>query len=148
VEQTGTGVVHLFVSGSPGPWRGRTGRASGLDDDEFLARVEEFAGFRHPVFDDPDMCELLLPTLRADVAAHEGYRPRTDTPLDVPITAVRGADDRLVSAAQAAEWTTATSTRFVLAELAGGHMHLLEHPEALLDLIGTVLAAATVPEPR
>jgi surfactin synthase thioesterase subunit len=147
VGQTHVAVAHLFVSGSPGPWRSRVGRASGLADEEFLAQVETFAGYRHPVFDDPDMRELLLPTLRADVTAHENYRPTTDVPLDVPITAVRGADDQLVSTAQAAQWRTATSARFALTEVAGGHMHLVEHPEALLDLIGAVLDALAA-EPR
>jgi surfactin synthase thioesterase subunit len=147
VERTGVGVAHLFVSGSPGPWRSRVGRASGLGDDEFLAQVETFAGYRHPVFDDPDMRELLLPTLRADVTAHEDYRPTTDAPLDVPITAVRGVDDRLVSTAQAAQWRAATGAGFSLIEVAGGHMHLVEHPQALLDIIGTVLRAVAA-EPR
>jgi surfactin synthase thioesterase subunit len=43
----GVQVERLVVSGSPGPWTQRERRAAGLPDEEFLARVEEFAGFRH-----------------------------------------------------------------------------------------------------
>ena len=32
----------------------------------------------HPALDDPEMREMLLPTLRADVEMHENYVPRTD----------------------------------------------------------------------
>src|ERR1700733_13254034 len=49
-----TRLLHLFPSGSPGPWTPRSRRAAGLNDEEFLARVAEFAGYRHEVFDDPD----------------------------------------------------------------------------------------------
>src|SRR6266545_615987 len=48
-------VERLVVSGSPGPWTQRVRRATGLPDEEFLARVEEFAGFRHEALDHPEM---------------------------------------------------------------------------------------------
>ncbi|AKG46648.1 thioesterase II family protein [Streptomyces xiamenensis] len=130
----------LFVSGSPGPWTGRTHRATGLDDDAFLARVNEFAGYRHAAFDDPDMRELLLPLLRADVAMHEDYRPADDRPLDLPVTALRGADDRLVSAADSAQWAAATAGAFTAHEFPGGHMYLTESATALLEFTAGAVA--------
>ncbi|NUT97153.1 MAG: thioesterase, partial [Saccharothrix sp.] len=66
---------HLFVSGSPEPHTQRPQRATGLDDDAFLQRVSQFAGFSHEALQDPEMRELILPTLRADVEMHENYRP-------------------------------------------------------------------------
>lgn len=82
--EPGVEPVHLFVSGSPAPGQGRARRATGLSDDEFLARVGEFAGYRHPAFDDPEMRELLLPALRADVEMHENHRPSTELPWTCP----------------------------------------------------------------
>ena len=74
-------VARLFVSGSPGPWSQRENRATGLDDEEFLLRVQEFAGYSHEALAHPEMRELILPTLRADVEMHESYLPSTDEPL-------------------------------------------------------------------
>jgi len=136
----GLETVRLVVSGSPGPWNGRETRASDLDDQEFLARVRTFAGYTHPALEHPEMRSLLLPVLRADVEMHENYRPASDKPLPVPVTAVRGRDDELVGAAETAQWARATGAGFTTAELDGGHMYLADDPAALLRLI----AAGTV----
>jgi surfactin synthase thioesterase subunit len=132
-------VCHLFVSGSPGPWTRRARRATGLDDDEFLARVKEFAGYHHEAFDNPDLRDVLLPVLRADVAMHENYQPAADEPVDIPITALRGTDDRLVSRTQLEQWSATTTAHFTIAELPGGHMYVAETPSALLDYVSRVL---------
>ncbi|WP_280443790.1 thioesterase II family protein [Nocardia brasiliensis] len=129
------GLRHLFVSGSPGPHNGRTERATGLADAEFLAGVQRFAGYRHAAFDDPELVEVLLPVLRADVEMHENYRATSTEPLSVPITALRGERDELVSREQAEQWTTVTRGPFAYRELPGGHMYLVDEPEQLLRLI-------------
>lgn len=134
------GVERLFVSGSPDPWTPRTSRASGLDDDEFLLRVREFAGYDHEALADPDMRELILPALRADVEMHESYTPGTDAPLAAPITALHARDDALVSAEQTAGWSKATSGPFQMVEVDGGHMYLTEDAAGLLRLVAVDLA--------
>ncbi|WP_330285433.1 thioesterase II family protein [Streptomyces sp. NBC_00576] len=140
VARTGADVARLFVSGSPGPWTRRTRRATGLPDEEFLLRVKEFAGYDHEALSDPGMRELILPTLRADVEMHENYVPATDQPLPVPVTAVRGTEDDLVTADQTAEWGKATSAEFTQAEVEGGHMYIAEDPGSLLRLVDDALA--------
>jgi surfactin synthase thioesterase subunit len=135
-------LTGLFVSGSPGPWSGRAQRATGLDDDAFLARIRGFAGYTHPALEVPEMRELLLPLLRADVEMHENYRPRSAEPLTVPVTSVRGRDDELVTAAQAAGWADATRGGFTTAELDGGHMYLTTEAASLLARIGEAAGTA------
>ncbi|GGP79754.1 thioesterase II family protein [Saccharothrix coeruleofusca] len=126
---------HLFVSGSPEPSTQRPRRATGLPDDEFLARVSEFAGFRHEALEDPEMRELILPTLRADVEMHENYRPSTADRLPAPVTSLRGSDDALVSAVEAARWSEVAGAGFEYVEVSGGHMYLTESAPQLLKLI-------------
>ncbi|OXM45004.1 thioesterase II family protein [Amycolatopsis alba] len=128
-------VVSLVVSGSPGPWTRRELRATGLPDSEFVARVGELAGHHDAALEDPEVRQMVLPTLRADVEMHENYRPGTDTPLAAPITAVRGRDDSLVSAEQAGEWAKATSREFVLRELPGEHMYLADSAAEVLRVV-------------
>ncbi|WP_234431571.1 thioesterase II family protein [Streptomyces griseus] len=128
-------VDRLVVSGSPGPWTQRERRATGLPDEEFLARVEEFAGFRHEALDHPEMRELILPVLQADCEMHENYVPSTDEPVSVPVCSIRGDSDGLVSAAQAQEWRKATTGEFTYAEFPGDHMYLVDRAPEILDLI-------------
>jgi surfactin synthase thioesterase subunit len=136
LERTGhPGLRHLFVSGSPAPHDGRTERATGLPDEEFLAGVQRFAGYRHEAFDDPDMVEVLLPILRADVEMHENYRATGTEPLSVPVTALRGEHDELVSREQAERWAEVTRGPFTYQELPGGHMYLVEEAERVLRTV-------------
>jgi surfactin synthase thioesterase subunit len=129
------GLSHLYVSGSPGPHSGRAERATGLADKEFLAGVQRFAGYRHAAFDDPELAEVLLPVLRADVEMHENYRASGTEPLSVPITALRGEQDELVSREQAEQWAGETRGPFAYRELPGGHMFLVDEPERVLRVI-------------
>lgn len=130
-EIGGPQVVRLFASGSPGPWTRRAGRATGLSDEEFLDRVADLAGYRHPALAHPELRDMLLPILRADVAMHEDYRPPS-RPLGVPVTSIRGAGDELVSAEQAAQWAQATTGEFRAVEVPGGHMYLADSPASLV----------------
>lgn len=135
---------HLFVSGSPGPWSvARTDRASDLADEDFLVRVSQLAGFHHEALDDPDLREVLLPRLRADVAMHEDYVALHNDPLDIPVTSLRGSEDRLVSAGQAREWESVTNAGFGYREVPGGHMYLVDNPTAVLQSIAEVLHPRT-----
>ncbi|UUU31868.1 alpha/beta fold hydrolase [Streptomyces sp. CA-210063] len=140
VDEPGVELVHLFVSGSPEPARGRERRATGLSDEDFLARVGEFAGYHHPALDDPEMREMILPALRADVEMHENYVPGTDLPLNVPLTVVRGEDDDLVGYDDAESWSKVAGRDFEHVEVPGGHMYLTDAASTLVRLIvSTVL---------
>ncbi|MFC9854604.1 thioesterase II family protein [Streptomyces prasinus] len=142
VETADVRVVRLFASGSPHPAEPRAGRATGLDDDAFLERVNEFAGSTHEALQDPEMRELILPTLRADVEMHESYVPADDRALPVPVTSLRGADDTLVSRAEAEAWARTTVGGFRSVELPGGHMYLTGSAPELLRIVGEELNRA------
>jgi surfactin synthase thioesterase subunit len=125
-------LVHVIVSGAPGPWTGRTRRATGLPDGEFLDRVSEFAQYNAETMQNAELRKLVLPTLRADVEMHEKYAPSWSDPLPVPITSLRGHDDQLVTADHAAEWARATDRDFELVELPGGHMYITQGADEIL----------------
>jgi surfactin synthase thioesterase subunit len=133
----GLRVVRLFVSGTPVvPRTPPHLRATGIrDDDAFLERVKEFAGYQHEAFQDPELRELMMPSLRADVQMHETYEWRDRTPLPVPVTAVRGRDDALASLDDIHGWQASTDGGFEAVELPGEHMYLAESPRPLLELV-------------
>ncbi|MGX1477219.1 UNVERIFIED_CONTAM: surfactin synthase thioesterase subunit [Streptomyces canus] len=138
----GVHVTRLFVSGAHAP-RGRSvERISALDDAGFVAGLRRVAGFSHPAMNDPEMLEIMLPLLRADSQMHEEYRSRHPDRLNVPVTSLRGRDDTLISATEAARWADETSAGFDYAEIDGSHMYLTDHALDLLALIAAALQPA------
>jgi surfactin synthase thioesterase subunit len=115
----GVDVRRLFVSGAPGPRNRAVERVSELDDEGFLEGLRRVAGYRHPAMDHPEMLQVMMPFLRADSEMHENYQSAHPDRLAVPITSLRGRDDELVSAAEAAEWADETSAGFNAVELDG-----------------------------
>ena len=136
-------LAHVFVSGSPGPATRRENRATGLDDERFLAKVEELSGYHHAAFDDDTLKSMLLPTLRADVMMHENYLAGRGARIEAPIMAIRGRDDTLVSAQQAREWAGFTRSGFGYAEMPGGHIYLRDAPGPLLHLVQSTIRRST-----
>lgn len=132
--ELGHHVQRLIASGSPSPHRPRAQTASGLDDDAFLARVKEFAGFDDVAMRNPEWRELILPTLRADVEMHEKHRCDA-TRIDTAVTVVRGDDDHLVSANDLEAWQELTTLPIDIVTLPGGHMYLAEDPEPLFGVL-------------
>lgn len=140
-------VRHLFVSGSPGPSTVRPHeiRASVReDDDAFLAQVQVLSGHVDQALFHPDLRELLLPALRADVTMHENYVPSTTEPLSAPITALRGTGDELVDADSVREWAEFTTGGFAAAEISGAHMYVVDSGEALMNLIQNTIRSDSV----
>lgn len=131
--------VTLFVSGVGGPGARPRQPIAHLPDDEFIPAVRRYAGFRHPAMDDPDLLELLMPALRADITLQESHRLTVAHPMpDMAVIALRGAEDNLVDARDLAGWRTVTVGPYRSAELPGGHMYL-ESPAALLALVADEL---------
>jgi surfactin synthase thioesterase subunit len=137
-EDAGREVL-LVASGSPGPTTQREPRITGRDDEGFLDGVRQFTGYSHPALEDPELRELLLPGLRADIEMHETYEPDMSRVPGFPVIAIRGADEALVSAAAAAEWAAVTSGSFRLEEVPGGHMYLVDRWPEVVGIIQSAL---------
>lgn len=78
----------------------------------------------------------VLPPLRADLSMLLDAPPVEPRPLPVPITALGGRDDPLVSRAALLGWAAHTEADFALRLIPGGHLIHQDAPAA-------VLAAAT-----
>ncbi|MFI1996712.1 amino acid adenylation domain-containing protein [Actinoplanes sp. NPDC020271] len=130
-------VSRLFVSGSAAPWLGRPGKVTGLPDEEFVTAVQSNAGAAHPALAEPRLRSLVLPPLRADVQMHEEYEAPFGTTTEVPITAIRGAQDALISGTAAKEWAHATRADFDYVEVPGEHMYVMGARNTLIDLVSS-----------
>ncbi|MGW4526502.1 thioesterase II family protein [Amycolatopsis sp. NPDC004378] len=128
-------LAGLVVSGAPDPVTPVELGLRDLDGEEFVKAVERLIGYTHPALAQPELRDILLPPLRADLLAREAYLAPADSSLPVPVLAIRGADDTLVSRADLAGWARVTTRSFDVAELPGDHMYFLPDATALLDLL-------------
>lgn len=142
LEDRGTPPLRLFASGQATPFAERTGRPLHHEDDAtMLAGVRGLGGAYETLADDPDLLEVVLPSLRADLRLMETYRPTPGARIGTPVTVYAGGTDPGVTVAQAAAWREATTGGFALRTFPGGHFFLTEHQRELLaDILDSVSA--------
>jgi len=115
--------VHLFVSGHRAPHLPDASEPlHQLPDHEFCERVRRLDGAVPALLDHPEYRELMLPVLRADLTMCGSYTFSPEAPLDCPISAFGGVDDRTVEEDALTAWEEHTSLRFMLRLFAGGHL--------------------------
>ena len=112
-----------------------------LDDDEFVLTLSRLTDATGVLFQYPDARELLLPPLRADIAACERYQQHStpERPLPSPIVAFGGTDDPHVTIDDMRNWQERTAGEFDLKLFPGGHFFLREHRTQVMNVINDVL---------
>ncbi|UQA92488.1 thioesterase II family protein [Streptomyces halobius] len=130
-KEYGREPAALFLSGSEAPGHGE--RDSAGDDDASL--IEYIATLGHgntEVYDNPQLRELLLPSLRSDFRLVERYDPPRGRSTPTPLTVYIGDRDPDVSVEDAESWRSATTGGFALKTFPGGHFYLVDAEAALL----------------
>jgi surfactin synthase thioesterase subunit len=144
LASAGRSPLHLFLSGRrppriPDP----AAPLRFLDDKAFVAEiVHRYGGIPPEVLQEPDVLALLLPCLRADIAALETHQPGVARPLDVPISVYGGSEDRLTPIDHLHAWRSATTGAFRSRTFPGGHFYLEAQRQGLLADLAASLAPA------
>jgi len=141
----------LVVSALVAPHHGPHSRFLSMLDDELRG---ELAGLARATggTPDPDLIDLSLSVLRADVEAYRGYLQAEPVVLPSRITAIGWSEDPELTPGQLAGWADcAAPERFRQVVLPGGHYSFLSAPPALLAELAAdmeLAVAAAVPEGR
>jgi surfactin synthase thioesterase subunit/phosphopantetheinyl transferase len=143
--------LRLYLGGSrpPGMANPLAGLAS-AGDVELVARLAALGGVPDEVLAEPELLELLLPAIRADLDWIDRYHDQPAPPLPVPIVAFAGADDPVAAPYDLCGWSAHTSAGFWLHTLPGDHFFVRGQRDALAatiraDLL-TARAGGTGPE--
>jgi surfactin synthase thioesterase subunit len=115
--------VHLFVAGSRAP-DGRDEDRFPLTDDniELVVEVERrYGAIPAAVRNEPQLLEMFIPVLRADLRLLTEYDWRPRGPLSIPITVFVGTDDKAGPPQSAPRWSTHTDGEFRDVRLPGDH---------------------------
>jgi surfactin synthase thioesterase subunit len=124
--------AHLFVSSRRAPMLPDTEPPlHSLDDDALVAEIQRrYGGIPEAVLRERELLALLLPALRADLQALEGYRWPNEEPLPCPVSCYGGLADALVDEASLVAWKRTTATQFEIELFPGRHFYLLEESAA------------------
>lgn len=133
---------HLVVSGAAAPHLPREGASHLLDDEGLVEEVRRMNGTPEGVFEHPELMRILLPLIRADLAACETYAHHDEAPLECSITALAGAADELVRPERMEEWGAHTRGAFELEVVPGDHFFIDRHPAPLLSTLRHTLTGS------
>lgn len=132
---------HLFVGAVQAPSTlYKREQIHALPTSKFLESIDHRYGVLPAVVRrDPDLLNMVLPVLRADLTALESYAFERESPLPCAITAFAGRDDAMTDHDDVAAWQELTHAEFALHELPGGHFFIQTNESAIVKLVGDSL---------
>ena len=146
-QRGGPRVVHLFVSARP--WPGIESDPLeplwSADDEALLSAMDRRFGSLDTSLSHPDIRDVVLPALRADLRLLDDYRYAPGVPLRCPVTAFAGAADPSTPVEAVSAWRNATSAAFDLHTVPGGHFFIESHKAELVAAVAARLPAPTRP---
>lgn len=132
--------LHMFCSACHAPDVVRSGApAHELPREEFLAHIRRIGGVPEPILCEPDMMEVFMPILRADLEAYETYEYCHEAPFEFPITALAGLHDTLVPPRAMDAWRHHTVGAFERLDFASGHFFIRLERQSFLRALSTLL---------
>jgi medium-chain acyl-[acyl-carrier-protein] hydrolase len=107
-----------------------------LPADEFSRRIRQLQDVPTEAVWNDEYMNLMIPTLRADLKLCETYEYHAEPPMECPITAFGGVNDKRVKESDLAAWAEHSSGAFTLRMFQGGHLFLNDNePEVSQSIV-------------
>lgn len=123
----------LVLCGAEPPGAGRRAPWHALARAPLIERLRGLGAMSSRAWDNDDLVDVILPTIRADLAAAETWAPADITPVESPIIAVAGDRDVMAPSDSVAEWRLFAGGPFDFRILEGDHFFLHKHPDLVLS---------------
>jgi surfactin synthase thioesterase subunit len=136
------GPIGLFVASSAAPVLRLPVRGWDESDEGLVAYMRELGGTPQAVFDYPELLELFLPTVRADLTVVGTCSVPDRQPLATPVQAFAGAGDTEAAPDRMLPWRAETSAEFDLNVVPGSHFFTAEGMRQVLSATAKDLLAA------
>jgi medium-chain acyl-[acyl-carrier-protein] hydrolase len=115
---------------------------SHLPEKAFVSEMRRrWDGIPAAVLSEPELLQLLLPTLRADIALVENYVYVPGSPLECPISCFGGTEDPSLRETDLGPWRLQTRGAFSQHMFPGGHFFVQTSREQVLAAVKHVLQA-------
>jgi medium-chain acyl-[acyl-carrier-protein] hydrolase len=142
-KRHGVEPVHLFISAKCSPrQRPENPAVSQLADAALIEILQRYEGTPREVLNDPELMQLFLPIIRADMALCDSYVYEPGPPLDCPVTVFGGLGDPVCSRPCLESWQEHTQGPFTLRMLPGGHFFINNWVGHVIEIIEKELRAA------
>ena len=135
--------VKLMVSACRAPQSPPPRRTFDLPDRELVATLADPRDPRRSLAGSPELMELMLPSLRADLEIAQTYEYRPRPPLPCRIVGYYGTDDQQVGAAGMAPWAQHTSAGYRQHVMPGDHFFVIGQRRRLLAAVAAELTVQT-----
>jgi medium-chain acyl-[acyl-carrier-protein] hydrolase len=107
-----------------------------LPNEEFIAEIlRRFSGIPSEVLREPDLMDLLLPMLRADVEMIETHKYEAEAALECPITVFGGRQDTEARFDELVAWRQHTSNSFQTQILPGDHFFIQSAQKQIVESV-------------
>ncbi|MFD5427945.1 thioesterase II family protein [Streptomyces sp. NPDC127084] len=135
----GHGPERLIASACVAPSRRVDMGLRHLDDAGVLAGIMGLGGTQDVLNDHPEVAELILPAIRADLRMIEPYRAGTDVKLDCPVSVFAPDSDPRVPLADSEAWAEHTNAAADVHVFQGGHFYFNDVPDEFAERLGGAL---------
>ncbi|WP_426769479.1 thioesterase II family protein, partial [Pseudomonas aeruginosa] len=139
-----TEPCRLVLSGMAPPHLGQAVQPlHRLPANQAITVLGRMGGVPDIVLGEPDLMEMFLPIIQADIELVYSHGCREPQPLDCALACLAGDRDRIAPADRMAEWRRYSSGPFEHACLPGGHFFLNESGVQAMARIRSALAASS-----
>lgn len=113
-----------------------------LPDEALIQAITKFGGMQPEVRALPDLLNLILPTIRADLTLSETHQYTLEKPLPCPILVFGGQEDPLVAPAELEPWREQSTDSVHITVFPGHHFYLWNVGRKILTSICQLLLMA------
>ncbi|UUX48464.1 thioesterase domain-containing protein [Nisaea acidiphila] len=142
LERSGHAVAGVIAMARAAPQSAPQPSVADLPDGDFLDYVRGLGGLPPEFEEMPELAELMLPAIRADFRANDGYARPEEERLACPVVTIAGASDPATSEGRDADWATRSMAKHQLIRVEGGHFFINEGAESVFERIRDVVLSA------
>lgn len=124
----------MVISSFPAPSHHHDRHRRQMDNTTFIAHMKRLGGLPPAVLDEPKLLEVIIPILRADINAIDGYRYMPHEPYNVPILAMFGSQESGLTGT-IMDWQDETTEPLTVRRLDGDHFFIYPQAERVMQLI-------------
>lgn len=141
LERSGHEIAGVVTLARAAPQTEPQASVADLPDGPFLDYVRRLGGLPPEFEEMPELAELLLPVMRADFRANDGYAQPASTRLNCPIATIAGTIDPATEGGRDAAWAERSETDHRLVRIEGGHFFINETPGPAFTQIADVIVS-------
>ncbi|WP_414581134.1 SDR family NAD(P)-dependent oxidoreductase [Scytonema sp. PCC 10023] len=134
-RENGKIPTHLFIGALHAPQLPHPSSSIAQISEEEALKKASLIDLPESIQQNTELMRLLLPVLKVGVLMVENYTYSESEPLDCPITAFGGMQDKVITQEHLSAWREQTSSAFKLQMLSGNHLFLHSDQELLLQAI-------------